>query len=208
MTGYKDYMIVLSPPKSIDDQVKKFRKSSAYLIGDFDGMHGKAHITMKNLRRQKPFWTEPLFEQLAKELSLIEPMTLQINGFATFLPTDFTTIYAAIKSTLEMEDWLKRLRKSLNEKKAVPHITIARQIPNALAKKLWPKFKDRQWDEEFEIDRLTILHRETFGGSKHWELFREIRFRGNADYNYLMQVKKAKENNPLKNIDDQQISLF
>jgi len=208
MTGYKDYMIVLSPPKSIDDQVKKFRKSSAYLIGDFDGMHGKAHITMKNLRRQKPFWTEPLFTQLEKELSLIEPVTLQINNFATFLPTDFTTIYAAIKSTPEMEDWLKRLRKSLNEKKAVPHITIVRQIPNALAKKLWPKFKDRQWDDEFEIDCLTILHRETFGGSKHWELFREIRFRGNADYNYLMQVKKAKENNPLKNIDDQQISLF
>jgi len=207
MTGYKDYLIILSPPANIGEQVKKFKQASARLIGDFDGMHGKAHITLKALRRQKPFWTEPLFEQLEKELSLIEPTTLQINGFATFLPTDFTTIYAAIKSTHEMEDWFKRIRKSLNEKKAVPHITIAKQIPNALAKKLWPKFKDRQWDDEFEIDRLTILHRETFGGSKHWQPFREIRFKGSADYNYLMQVKKTKESK-INDVDDQQISLF
>jgi len=207
MTGYKDYLIILSPPANIGEQVKKFKQASARLIGDFDGMHGKAHITLKALRRQKPFWTEPLFEQLEKELSLIEPTTLQINGFATFLPTDFTTIYAAIKSTHEMEDWFKRIRKSLNEKKAVPHITIAKQIPNALAKKLWPKFKDRQWDDEFEIDRLTILHRETFGGSKRWQPFREIRFKGSADYNYLMQVKKTKESK-INDVDDQQISLF
>jgi len=207
MTGYKDYLIILSPPANIGEQVKKFKQASARLIGDFDGMHGKAHITLKALRRQKPFWTEPLFEQLEKELSLIEPTTLQINGFATFLPTDFTTIYAAIKSTHEMEDWFKRIRKSLNEKKAVPHITIAKQIPNALAKKLWPKFKDRQWDDEFEIDRITILHRETFGGSKHWQPFREIRFKGSADYNYLMQVKKTKESK-INDVDDQQISLF
>ncbi|WP_461452702.1 2'-5' RNA ligase family protein [Mucilaginibacter sp.] len=208
MTGYKDYLIILSPPKNIGDQVKKFKQASARLIGDFEGMHGKAHITLKALRRQKPFWTEPLFAQLEKELSLIEPMILQINNFAIFLPTNFTTIYAAIKSTTEMEDWFKRIRKSLNEKKAVPHITIARQVPNALAKKLWPKFKDRHWDDEFEIDRLTILQRETFAGSKHWEPFKEIRFRGNADYNYMMQVKKTKESKVIKDVDDQQTSLF
>ena len=131
---YKDYLIILSPPANIAQQVTKFKQASARLIGDFEGMHGKAHITLKVMPRQKTFWTEPLFEQLEKELSLIEPFTLQINGFATFLPTDFTTIYAAIKSTPEMEDWFKRLRKCLNEKKAVPHITIARQVPNEQAK--------------------------------------------------------------------------
>ena len=91
----------------------------------------------------------------------------------------------------------------------MPHITIARQIPNVLAKKLWPKFKDRPWDDDFEIDRLTILQRETFGGDKHWKPFKEIRFRGTADYNYyLMEVKKTKESKVIKDIDDRQISLF
>jgi len=208
MSDYKDYMILLSPPTEIDAQVKKFKKASLRLICEFESMYSKAHISLKNLHRQKAFWVEPLFEQLEKELSLIEPMTLQINGFATFLPTDFTTIYAAIKSTPELEDWFKRIRKSLNEKKAVPHITIARQIPNALAKKLWPKFKDRPWDDEFEIDHLTILQRETFGGDKHWKPFKEIKFRGTADYNYLMQIKKTKGSKLIKDIDDQQISLF
>jgi len=208
MTGYKDYLIILSPPYKIGEQVKKFKQSSARLIGDFEGMHGKAHITLKALRRQKPFWTEPMFAQLEKELSLIEPFTLQVNGFATFLPADFTTIYAAIKSTPEMEDWFKRLRKCLNEKKAVPHITIARQIPNAQAKKLWPKFKDRPWNEKFEVKRLTILHRETFGSSKSWEAFKEIPFRGDAQLNALVNKKKEKTTAGTIEVDKQQISLF
>jgi len=208
MSDYKDYMILLSPPEEINFQVKKFKQASKRLIGEFESMNSKAHISLKNMRRQKEHWIAPLFEQLEKELSLIEPMTLQINGFATFLPTDFTTIYAAIKSTLEMEDWFKRIRKSLNEKKAVPHITITRQVPNAIAKKLWPKFKDRLWNDEFEIDRLTILQRETFGSDKKWKPFKEIRFRGTYDYNYAMLAKKMKESKGIKDIDDQQISLF
>jgi len=145
-------------------------------------------------------------EQLEKELSLIEPFVLQLNGFAHFLPTDYTTIYAAIKSTPEMEDWFKRLRKCLEEKKAVPHITIARQVPNHQAQKLWPKFKNRPWDDEFEADRLTILYRETFGGSKHWQPFREIRFKGNPVLNQW--VDKKKEAKPDKFIVLDQTSLF
>jgi len=202
---YKDYLIILSPPANIAQQVTKFKQASARLIGDFEGMHGKAHITLKVMPRQKTFWTEPLFEQLEKELSLIEPFTLQINGFATFLPTDFTTIYAAIKSTPEMEDWFKRLRKCLNEKKAVPHITIARQVPNEQAKKLWPKFKDRHWDDDFEIDRLTILQRETYGYDRKWEKFAAFKFRGNAEQNRFIDKKKEK---PTPFIDEQQIRLF
>jgi 2'-5' RNA ligase len=206
MESYRDYMFIISPPAEIAGQVKKFKLASERLIGDFEGLHSKAHISLKNLRRQKPFFTEPLLEQMEKELSLMEPFVLQINGFAHFLPTDYTTIYAAIKSTPEMEDWFKRLRKCLEEKKAVPHLTIARQVPNHQAKKLWPKFKNRPWDDEFEADRLTILYRETFGGSKHWQPFREIRFKGNPLLNKW--VDKKKEAKPDKFIDLDQTSLF
>src|ERR1700749_3149944 len=206
MEAYKDYLIILTPPAPIAEQVKKFKQSSARLIGDFEGMHSKAHLTMKRLSRQKPFWTEPMFQQLEKELSLMEPVTLQLNGFATFLPTDYTTIYAAIKSTPPMEDWFKRLRKCLNEKKSVPHITIARQVPNEQAKKLWPKFKDRRWNEEFEVKRLTILQKETYGSDKKWKPFTEIPFRGKPEWAEL--VSKRKELSKEKMVDENQISLF
>lgn len=206
MEAYKDYFIILSPPKHIDDQVKKFKQASQRLIGDFESMHSRAHISMKLLVRQKPFSTEPIIEKLGKELSLIEPFTLQVNGFATFLPTDFTTIYAAIKSTPEMEDWFKRLRKCLNEKKSVPHITIARQVPNEQAKKLWPKFKDRPWNDSFEVNRLTILQRETYGHDKKWKPFTDIRFRGKPEWAEL--VAKRKEKDKVKFLDENQTSLF
>ena len=203
MEAYKDYLIILSLPIAIAEKVKRFKQASIRLIGGFEGMHSPAHIILSRLMRQKPFHTEPLFRQVEKELSLLEPFTLQINGFATFLPTDYTTIYAAIKSTPVMEDWFKRLRKSLKEKKSVPHITIARQVPNEKAKKLWPKFKDRPWNDGFEVKRLTILQRETYGYDKTWRHFAHIPFKGKAERNVLPD-KKAEE----KLGDVNQISLF
>lgn len=208
MEAYKDYMMILSPPAHITGLVKKFKQASERLIGEFEGMHSKAHISLKRLHRQKPFWTEPLFDQIEKELSLIEPVTLQLNGFAHFLPTDFTTIYAAILSTPAMEDWFKRVRSCLNEKKAVPHITIARQVPNDKARKLWPKFKNRSWNDAFVADKLTILQKETFGYDKTWKHFKDIHFRGNPLLNAYVDKKKLKEEARIKAIDENQISLF
>ena len=205
MDTYKDYLIILSPPETINQQVKKYKQSTARLIGDFEGMHSKAHISLKRLRRQRDEYTDQLFTQIAKELSLLESVTLQINGFVTFLPTDYTTIYAAIKSTPAIEDWFKRLRRSLEEKKSVPHITIARQLPNELTKKVWPKFKDRPWDEEFEVKCLTILYRETYSRDKRWVHYQDITFRGNPEWNLL--VDKEKEKLSIKS-DVNQMSLF
>lgn len=208
MEAYRDYMMIISPPAHITEQVKKFKQASERLIGEFEGMHSKAHISLKRLHRQKPFWTEPLLKEIEKELVLIEPFTLQLNGFAHFLPTDFTTIYAAIQSTPAMEDWFKRLRSCLSEKKAVPHITIARQVPNDKAKKLWPKFKDRRWHDSFEVNMLTILQRETFGYDKNWKHFKDIHFRGDPVLNAYIDKKKLKEEARVKPVDENQISLF
>jgi hypothetical protein len=204
METYKDYMIILSPPMHIAEKVKKLKQASYRLIGEFDSLHSKALISLKGLHRQKPFVTEPQFEKLEKELSLMEPFTLQINGFATFLPTDYTTVYAAILSNPAMEDWFKRLRSLLNEKKAVPHITIARQVPNDKAKKLWPKFRDRPWDDQFEVKYLTILERETYSRDKAWQIHKQIPFRGKAEW-YALPEKKEEVT---KVVDENQMSLF
>jgi 2'-5' RNA ligase len=205
MNTYHDYLFILSPPGYINEKVKKYKQSSVRLIGDFEGRRSKAHISMKTPKHQRPGELDQLFDKLEKELSLIEPFTLHINGFATFLPTDFTTIYAAIKSTPEMEDWFKRLRKCLEEKKTIPHITIARQVPNEKAKKLWSKFKDRPWDKGFEVDRLTILQRNSHGKERYWRVFREILFRGDKELNRFVEKDKGKKKSV---VDENQISLF
>ena len=84
MSDYKDYMILLSPPTEIDAQVKKFKKASLRLICEFESMYSKAHISLKNLHRQKAFWVEPLFEQLEKELGPVDktknPLPNKLKG--------------------------------------------------------------------------------------------------------------------------------
>lgn len=107
-----------------------------------------------------------------------------------------------------MEDWFKRVRNCLKEKKAVPHITIARQVPNDKAKKLWPKFKDRPWSESFQVNKLTILQKETFGYDKVWRHFKDVHFRGDPELNAYVDKKKLKEEAKIRVVDENQISLF
>ena len=66
MNTYQDYLIILSPPGRINDQVKKYKQSSARLIGDFEGMHSKAHISIKTLKRQRPGEPDQLFAKLKR----------------------------------------------------------------------------------------------------------------------------------------------
>ncbi len=161
---------------------------------------------MKRLHRQKPFWTEPLFEKLEKELSLLEPFTLQTNGFATFLPTDFTTIYAAIRSTPEMEDWFKRLRKSFERKKGSTRTSPSRgRYLTIKPKNYGQSLKTGCGTRNLELKRLTIwVQRETFGHEKIWRPFKDIPFRGKPEWNVLPEKKKE----VVKMVDENQISLF
>ena len=180
MNGYADYMIILSPTESICEQVEKHKANAAVVIGSYESLHSKAHITIKPMPRRKPYLAEHELLGLKNSLKPLPPVTLTIDSFDFFAHGDeYRTIYAKIRSTHLTTPWFKALKKALNIKDyLVPHITIARNIPTAQHNKLWPQFKKLQWVEDFEVNRLTILHRQAFDTFAHWQIFTEIPFEG------------------------------
>ena len=190
MKGYADYMIVLSPPDEISQQIKKHKVDAAGIIGTYESLHSQAHISIKTMPRRKPYMAEPEIKGLEKNLQLLPPVSLMIDGFDFFAHGDeYRTIYAAIRSTYSTTQWFKALKKGLNIKDyLVPHITIARNIHVTAHNKLWPHFKNLPWIEPFTIDKLTILHRQAFDTFAHWEVFAEIPFEGR----HLVQEKPSR----------------
>jgi len=208
MTGYHDYLIVLSPPESIISGVKKLKDFSYNKIGEYESRYSKAHISIQSWPRKKPVWIEPLIPKLVRDLQSLPPVVLNINGFDFFDQQEFQTIYAKLNSTPLTKVWFKLLRKFFNTKPFEPHITIARSLPNDDFKKLWPCFKNLHWNEQLKVDKLTILRREMIGHDKIFKVFKEIPFNHRLDFYDFANSKLKATLLPLNKVNTQQISLF
>jgi hypothetical protein len=178
MIGYADYMMVLSPGDGICEQVVKHKADAEGIIGNYEGLHSKAQISIKNMPRRKPNLAQSELMGLKNNLQLLPPVTLTIDGFDFFTHGDeYRTIYAKIRSATHTTQWFKALKKNLGIKDyLVPHITIARNIDVRAHNLLWRHFKNIKWVEDLEISRLTILHRQAFDTFAHWQVYAEMPF--------------------------------
>jgi 2'-5' RNA ligase len=208
MTGYHDYLIVLSPSESIVKKVKELKQFSYDKIGEYESHYSKAHITIQPWPRKKPVWIEPLIPKLERDLQSLSTIALDINGFDFFDHQERPSIYVKLNSTPLTAIWFKHLRRYFNTPDFVPHITIARSITNQAFAKLWPQFKSLEWNEQFKIDKLTILRREMIGYDKSYKIFKEIPFNNKLDFYAFANSKQKAQILPLTNVNKQQISLF
>ncbi len=207
MSDYQDYLIILSPPESICKSIKKLKDFSAGVVGDYDSRYSTAHITIQLWPGKRPVWIEPLLPKLERELQSLPPLVAEINRFDFFNHKDTHTIYAGLNLNAQTNIWFKHLRKFFNKAKFEPHITIARSIPHADFIKLWPHFKGKQWNEQFKIDKLTVLKRETISYSSKYKVFKEIRFNRRLDFDTFTNSKLKAQSFPLIKADSRQISL-
>jgi hypothetical protein len=208
MTGYHDYLILLTPPESIVKTVAQLKESSFKMIGEYESHHSKAHITVQPWPRKRPVWVEPLLPKLERDLQTLPPLVMDLNGFDFFDQQEFQTIYAKLSSTPATKLWFKLLRKFFNTPPFEPNIGIAVNIANADFKKLWPEFKNKEWHERFKVEQLTILRRETIGYNKTFKVFKEIPFNKKLDFFDFTSAKLKQPALAINKVNDKQFSLF
>jgi 2'-5' RNA ligase len=208
MTGYHDYLIVLSPPDSVTNSIKQLKDSSARVIGEYESHYAKAHITVQYWPRKRAVWIDPMIPKLERDLQNLSPLIMDINGFDFFDHQHNPTIYAKLNYTPLTEVWFKQLRKYFSRQDFVPHITIAKNIPNLAFNKLWPYFKKLEWNEQIKIDRLTILRRDTIGHDKSYKKIKEIPFNSRYDFYTFANSKLKVPPLTLNKVNTQQFSLF
>lgn len=181
MQSYTDYLMLIAPPKSVMYDIDRYKRASARLIGNFDGMHSPAHISINHQHRCKPFIAQHGLSQMAENLGYLSPLQLQISNFKYFTHGQAgMTIYACIVLNEYNERWFKALRNSMRlvQKNFVPHITVVKNIPADKFNILWPKFENARYQSAFIADRLIVLQKETYADRAKWEKYREFQFGG------------------------------
>jgi 2'-5' RNA ligase len=178
MRHYCDYFLLLSPNEHIDEVIQQHKRYAASVIGHYPSEQPQAHISIDKRTRQKAFIAEPILESMKKGMQSMPPINLTIDGFDYFNHgNDYRTIYASLRSDHITTLWFKTLKKHLYLREfMVPHITICRNIPTADFEKLWPHFKAINWVENFTINELTILQRETFDTFAEWQPYLALPF--------------------------------
>ena len=208
MTAYHDYLIVLLPSEGVAKKVQKLKDFSYSLIGEYDSHYAEAHITVQYWPAKKSTWVEPLIPKLERELQTLPPVLLTVDGFDIFGQQDHQTIYAALCLTPLTDIWFKQLRNFFNRADFKPCVTIAKSIPAAAFAKLWPCIKNLEWKEQFEVEKLTVLRRETIGYNKSYKVFKEIPFNRNLNFYETTNSKLAVPPLASNKRNYPQISLF
>ncbi|HEY8784394.1 MAG TPA: 2'-5' RNA ligase family protein [Mucilaginibacter sp.] len=179
MVTYADYLMVITPPESIIKEISRYKRASVNIIGHFEGMYKTPQITITHQTRCNPHLVKPAIDQMAKRLSTMPPVELQINGFSFFSHGQTAkTIYAVVEGTVHADNWFKLLtnQMGIKVKDFMPHIAIAKNIPVTSFNKLWPHFENRILSETFMTNSLTILHRETYVEYCEWRVYKELFF--------------------------------
>jgi 2'-5' RNA ligase len=208
MTGYQDYLLVLTPSDSVCKRIKRLKEDSAAIIGDYEGKYSKAHISIQQWPRKKPVWIDALLPKLERELLTLPPLVTGINGFDFFHHEENPTIYARLEQNQATALWFKHLKRFFSGGSFVPHITIARSLPAPAFKKLWPYINKQEWQEEFKVDKLTILRRDMIGHDKNYRVYKELPFNRRLDFNTFINSKLKTPAPAEKPVNPAQFSLF
>lgn len=208
MTGYQDYLIVLTPSDSVCKRIKRFKSDGGSIIGNYEARHSKAHITIQQWPRKKQAWIDALLPKLERELLSLPALTTSVTGFDFFHHEENPTIYASLEQSPATAIWYKHLKRFFSGGSFIPHITIARGIPTAAFKKLWPYFSKQEWKEEFKVDKLTILRRDMIGHDRSYKVYKEIPFNRRMDLNTFVKNKQKAPEPVEKPVKSVQFSLF
>jgi hypothetical protein len=179
MLSYADYLIVISLPDDVKNQIGRYKRASVNLIGEFEGIQRTPYLIITHQVRCKPFLVQPAIDLMAKRISTMPPIELQINGFGNCSKGyNAKSIYAQIAVNEKVNNWFKLLNKQIGLKttNAVPHIPLVPNIPLTAFNKLWPNLVNKPLITPFTVNSLTILHRDTFADYCEWALYKELTF--------------------------------
>jgi hypothetical protein len=179
METYTDYLMLIAPPKSVMYDIDRYKRASARMIGNFQGLTSPAHISINQQHRCKPFMARHAISQMGETLGLLTPQTLHISNFKYFNNADTSfTIYACIVVNDHTGRWFKGLQNSMRiiRKQSVPHIVVVKNIPADKFRLLWPKFEHARFQTSFIADKLTVLEKETYTEGSKWKIYKEFKF--------------------------------
>ncbi|MEX0646811.1 MAG: 2'-5' RNA ligase family protein [Balneolaceae bacterium] len=174
------YFIALVPGSDIRKKIRELKEEMKERFDSKHALKSPAHITMQKPFRREEDREPELIQSLEDLASKQQPFRLDLEGFGAFPPR---SIFVNVEDHESIQNLHQKLKQLLSEQfnftekeiqpKVYPHMTIAtRDLNREAFQKAWPEFKEREFQDVFEVKRLFLLRH----NGKDWDIYKEFPF--------------------------------
>lgn len=162
----KSYFIAIVPPSPTYEEAQELKTYFRDHYRSKASLNSPPHITLHMPFQWKEKKEEELVAGLSDFASQLVAFNLNLKNFSCFSPK---VIFIDVETNPELNELQKNLHKfckrELNlfnadyrEQPFYPHITLAfRDLKKPAFHKAWEEFKEKQFNAEFQVDKITLL---------------------------------------------------
>ena len=171
------YFIALIPKRELREKINAFKQDFANRFNSSKALKVYPHITLK-----APFkCSENAHKELVKwfnELNIKQKeFSIELKNFGAFHNKRSPVVYVHPTASKELKHMQKEIIASFSslfpsdihpvDIDFNPHVTVAyRDIEPAMFDKAWEEYKNKSFNEEFEVDAFYLLQHDT----KKWNI--------------------------------------
>lgn len=171
------YFIALIPKRELREKINAFKQDFATRFNSIKALKVYPHITLK-----APFkCVENAHKELVKwfnELHIKQkPFSVELRDFGAFPNSKNPVVYVHPMHSKKLQYMQKEIIASFSSLFPVdlnkvdidfnPHVTVAyRDLEPAMFQKAWAEYKDKSFNEAFEVDAFYLLQHDT----KKWNI--------------------------------------
>ena len=178
--GLREYLIIISPPAHIKNDLFDFKKDFMYRFGTARYIHSIAHISLSNFMIESiPELT--ILNELRYALGGKKRFEVHANGFQKFIGSNTLCIGVMGAEIIKLQNLMVAvLRKRAKignrgtQKIGVPHMTIASKIPDLEFDRSWAYFREKSYSKVFTVNKITVLRKNHSLGEKVYKMAFEI----------------------------------
>lgn len=171
------YFIALIPKRALREKINTFKQDFATRFNSRKALKVYPHLTLK-----APFkCVENAHKELVKWFNALhvkqKPFTIELKNFGAFPNSRSPVVYVNPMPSKELQFMQKEIIASFSslfpgdihkvDVEFNPHVTVAyRDLEPAMFEKAWQEYKNKSFNEAFEVDAFYLLQHDT----KKWNI--------------------------------------
>ena len=192
-----EYLAVISPDERVSSDVMEMKLRCKEKFGSTSAIYSRAHLTIFNII-QPALNEERLIKCLERNIEKINPFKINLNGIDNF-SNNSAVLYVKLEDEKEFYDLSQNIREFtrsvLKSIKGYPprftykgHITIAKDIPNAIFPKVWESLKNLEYQSSTTASGIVLLKRPFTYLSSSYEVVGNYSFLGKGHFDPQMSL--------------------
>ncbi|SMO70857.1 2'-5' RNA ligase family protein [Gracilimonas mengyeensis] len=173
------FFVGVIPDETLQNKIQELKHYVKDTYHSSHSLNAPPHITLLSPFRTDADHTQELHLLLEVFAQAYEPFEVSLDGFATFPPRVIFIDVDKSEPLMTLQEKLEELARSkeelfsygYKERPYHPHMTLAfKDLTKANFHRAWKEFKDREFDESFKVDKLSLLKHD----GERWEVEKEF----------------------------------